>query len=105
MPHIDKGTRERIAKFLPKALETALSSYRNFSRAKPESGAEHFKKHHDACKVALAHIELLLKLAGRLHLPDSEITDEITQQQLMEIIESGKGTVSSFESEEQQEDL
>lgn len=56
--------RAQIAGFLPRALGTAIKSYDNFlSKKQGETKPEDFKAHHDACKVALAHIELLVRLA------------------------------------------
>ncbi len=71
-------SRAQIADFLPRAISTALASYDLFLEDVPEkkSGGDDddknddypkkFKAHHDACKVALAHIELLFKLAQRV---------------------------------------
>ncbi len=87
MTTFESGMRERVSKFLPRALETALLSYHEFAEEEatapedPEGAgkdekAKHFKAHHDACKVALAHIELLLKLARLADLPDPDGGDE-----------------------------
>lgn len=67
MSHIEKDTREAIAAFLPGAIAAALLSYSRFleeqATKEDQTEAKDFKAHHDACKVAIAHIELLLKLA------------------------------------------
>ena len=56
-------SKAEIAKALPCAIKTALASYQRFAADEDIGDAKEFKAHHDACKVAIAHIELLLKLA------------------------------------------
>ncbi len=69
MTEINEDTRTRMAEFLPDAIERAIESYRHFLAVGPaeikgkEDPAKNFKSHHDACKVAIAHIDLLIKLA------------------------------------------
>lgn len=62
-------TKNQIAEFLPGALDKAMNSYQSFmERENSEEDEEQkltFKQHHEAAKVALAHIELLMKLAER----------------------------------------
>lgn len=60
---LDKKTKKQIAHFLPQAIVQALHSYRKFSGNIATDEAKEFSAHHSACKAALAHIELLLKLA------------------------------------------
>lgn len=99
MPILETGMRERIANFLPRALETALLSYHEFSEEQataPDTGDEtakeekvkSFKAHHDACKVAIAHIELLVKLARWADLPDPQIESERGAVQLQGLLDS-----------------
>jgi hypothetical protein len=61
---IEEKSRDKIAAFLPDALKHSLGSYHQFiiSDERPDD-AKSFAAHHSACKVAIAHIELLLKLA------------------------------------------
>ncbi len=91
MPELEHDTRARIAAFLPQAIGTALESYQTFTAHTPLDKASEFKAHHDACKVALAHIELLIKLARWAELPDPETVDEDQQKLLMHLIENAKG--------------
>lgn len=65
---IELKSRAQIAAMLPQAIESAMLSYQNFldrkdSPSEKKSSADLFKDHHNACKVALAHVALLLKLA------------------------------------------
>lgn len=62
-------TRARIAQYLPDAIDHAVQSYRNFSSESNEKQSKDFSAYHTACKAAIAHIELLLKLAAWAHLP------------------------------------
>ncbi len=62
-PEIEVQTRAQIAETLPKALDKAITSYHEFMDDGDADAAGDFKNHHAACKAALAHIELLLKLA------------------------------------------
>lgn len=79
--------RLSIVERLPDAIEIAIESYHNFvlggavkTLDDEEQGSaeinKNFKAHHDACKVALAHINLLLDLAKELlaHLEDTDDT-------------------------------
>ena len=61
---IKESTRIYLQSFLPQALERALDSYQLFSDDKGSfENSKDFSEHHNACKVAIAHVELLLKLA------------------------------------------
>ncbi|MAF98072.1 MAG: hypothetical protein CMH26_05490 [Micavibrio sp.] len=68
MPEIEAKMRDDIAAFLPAAIEVAILSYQRFAEEEASAitalKAKEFKLHHDACKMALAHIELLLKLVS-----------------------------------------
>lgn len=94
MPNIESGMRDRIAEFLPCALEKAIGSYETFMDREHEKAGE-FKTHHDACKVALAHIELLVKLARWADLPDPQVEDEDRQRVLADMIEAARGELDS----------
>ncbi|MCB1650738.1 MAG: hypothetical protein KDI46_01665 [Alphaproteobacteria bacterium] len=94
MPKIEARTRCAIAEFLPHAIETALASYRRFAEDEAttpeENKAKEFKAHHDACKIAIAHIELLIKLARWADLPDPEVEDANHQAMLQSLIENAE---------------
>jgi hypothetical protein len=60
---IEEQSRRQIAEFLPETIQKALSSYQKFMK-KEHDDAKNFKAHHDACKVAIAHIQLLIELAN-----------------------------------------
>ncbi|MGB0719260.1 MAG: hypothetical protein ACPGRX_02240, partial [Bdellovibrionales bacterium] len=98
MPITQEQTRKDIAAFLPHAIQTALLSYREFSEAQitdPESSPSSatFKAHHDACKVAIAHIELLLKLAALADLPDPAIENEEQMKEIQAVMGDASKTL------------
>ncbi len=96
MPQIEAEMRARISMFLPKALETAMSSYRTFSRQEISGDPVAFKKHHDACKVSVAHIELLIKLARWAELPDDRLNDKQAQKEIDKLMQSAQSEIDSF---------
>ena len=69
-PTIEGRTRAQIAQTLPHAIERAIGSYHHFYDQPTPTDAKEFASHHTACKAAIAHIELLLKLARWADLPD-----------------------------------
>lgn len=59
-----KGLRVQISSQLETAATRVIESYRTFMTEEPDAGdARAFAAHHAACKAALAHLDLLLKLA------------------------------------------
>ncbi len=81
-------SREQISMFLADALATAVTSYRRFSGEGMEShdDSKEFKERHNACRAAIAHIELLLKLAQITGLPDEKapnINDQVMLAAMM----------------------
>jgi len=92
MPKIEQGMRQDIAEFLPNAMKTTIQSYLAFSEEEattPESEKtpKEFKDHHDACKVCIAHIKLLIELANWADIPPPELEGEIENAVLQSIIE------------------
>lgn len=87
MPTIEARTRREIAAFLPDAIQNALESYIAFSKTPDQSEAKQFKEHHDACKVAIAHIKLLIELAKWADIPPPELKGEVENAILQSIIE------------------
>lgn len=88
---LEGDIRNKIAEFLPNALKTALDSYHIFSdeqiRKKAEGDtltAANFKSHHDACKMALSHLQLLLKVADELQSVSEAGMDNDRLQSLLE---------------------
>ncbi|MFA5592579.1 MAG: hypothetical protein WC989_04615 [Micavibrio sp.] len=61
---IEGVTREQVASFLPCAIQKVFESYRSFMvKDANDTDSKKFKEQHSAGKVAVAHMELLFKLA------------------------------------------
>lgn len=68
---IEEITRAQIAEFLPTAIAQALDSYHSFmNQGIPSDDVKEFSEGHKAAKVAISHIELLIKLAKWADIPD-----------------------------------
>lgn len=65
--------RGDLAAVLPPLITAAADSYRGFAAAAAPDDAKGFAAHHAACKAALAHMELLIKLA---RWAEDDTTDE-----------------------------
>lgn len=117
---IEEATREQVAVFLPGLIGKALKSYQEFMDAGPESEEEPAEKdsksvrrsrnkvfieHHNAGKVALAHIQLLLKLAQWANIkPD--VSESEMQALMIRVKQSvdearDKGFMDEFEDQDQ----
>ena len=70
--NIDPKTQRQIVDFLPSAISKTLQSYEGFILSEEVGDAKEFTAHHNACKVAISHLELLLKLASWAEIPTAE---------------------------------
>mgnify|MGYP004360603243 CR=1 FL=1 len=82
--------REQIAEGLVGAIKTALASYHAFTDISGAQDAADFKKHHDAAKAALSHIELLMKLGESICTGHE---DEFDNAMLAQMIEAAHAEV------------
>lgn len=57
------AVRGALGAELPALLDHARAGYRDFATVPPSQGAKAFNAHHAACRAALSHIDLLIKLA------------------------------------------
>jgi hypothetical protein len=57
------GLRIRLAVRLPDHVAAALAGYEDFTATSPPADAKGFAAWHAAAKAALAHVDLLVKLA------------------------------------------
>lgn len=64
------SAERNLAGQLPALIDTAVESYRRFALADPPEDAKSYAAQQTACKAALAHLDLLLRLARSL-LPKS----------------------------------
>ncbi len=72
-----KALKAQISAQLETAASRVIESYQSFMNDEPEAGdARAFAAHHAACKAALAHLDLLLKLARLAGVETDAGTDE-----------------------------
>ena len=93
MTSIENQSRVQIAEFLPDAIAKALTSYRVYM----ETNDDAFKVKHTACKTAIAHIELLLKLARWADLPDGDALNRNDQMVLAAVLAEAEGELAEYE--------
>lgn len=82
-PRIEEEARERISEFFPEALRRAIESYKEFMEHENSGPAKDFKEHHTAAKVAISHIELLIKLGEWAQLQGRDTADEDILRSIM----------------------
>ncbi len=73
--YLNKKSREHIAAFLPNALSKALHSYHEFIDSDIPTDSKGFAAYHSAAKIAISHVELLMKMAKSSAPPPKEIKD------------------------------
>lgn len=93
---IEEMSRAQIASFLPDAIAKALTSYHKFMDTPHESEAKSFSAHHGACKAAIAHIELLLKLARWADLPDARTGTSNEQIMLAAMVQEAEEELKQY---------
>ena len=104
---IEDASRGQIAGFLPDAIARALTSYQAFSERNAmqgddeDSAAKNFSSHHSACKVAIAHIELLLKLARWADLPHVAAGTHNDQIMLAGLMQEAEEELSRYRNMEE----
>lgn len=101
---IEHAGREQIATFLPDAIAKALTSYHRFADSSIPDDPKGFSAHHGACKVAIAHVELLLKLARWADLPDADSVDQNTQVILTAMMEEAHKKLEEYNQNMDAED-
>ncbi|MFQ3622075.1 MAG: hypothetical protein SNJ73_00875 [Acetobacteraceae bacterium] len=68
--------RGLVATQVDQAIERAIASYHAFAASGPSGAdAKEFAAHHAACKAALAHLDLLLKIAKITETPTPGTAD------------------------------
>lgn len=94
---LEETSRDKIAKFLPDALKHSLESYHRFiiTDELPDD-AKSFSAHHNACKVAIAHIELLLKLAKWADVLNAKQEAEENDQLLAGLIAEAQSELDQY---------
>lgn len=103
---IEEMTRQQIAAFLPEAIKLAVKSYREFMQKGPEvkkgegqDNPKNFVEHHKSAKVAISHIELLIKLARWADLPDCQVEGDEEARYLASLMETAETEVQAYQEE------
>ena len=94
---MEQQSRVQIAEFLPDAISKALTSYRAYMEQNSDDELKSFKEKHTACKIAIAHIELLLKLARWADLPDGGAMNGNDQIILAAVLAEAEGELAEYE--------
>ncbi len=100
---IEDKTRLQIAVFLPDAIAKALASYHTFTKDDFPTETKEFSSHHNACKVAIAHIELLIKLARWADLPDAQAEDGNQQIVLAAMMQEAEDDLRAYKEKYEDE--
>lgn len=95
---IEHSTREQIAEFLPEAIMLAVGSYR--AHMGKEIHEDKFESHHKHAKVAISHIELLIKLAKWADLPDTTVIGDAEANYLQGLMSKAEAEIDAYEEEE-----
>ena len=98
---IEDMSRAQIASFLPDAIAKALTSYHTFMDKTISNEAKEFTAHHGACKAAIAHIELLLKLARWAELPDVKTGTSNEQIMLVAMMQEAEDELRNYKEIEE----
>ena len=96
---IENSTRQQIAEFLSEAITLAVGSYREHMSATIKD----FEAHHKKAKVAISHIELLIKLAKWADLPDTKIAGDENAKYLQALMAKAEAEVEAYEPDNQEE--
>jgi hypothetical protein len=76
-PEIGAQARAQIAQTLPLAMEKAIDAYHNFIDENDNKKSSEFKNRYAAAKVALSHIEMLIRLSDIVGAMDDETHNQL----------------------------
>jgi hypothetical protein len=91
-----------VASQVDQAIERAIASYHAFARDEPQStDPKEFAAHHAACKAALAHLDLLLKIARITETPSPGAADAPDER--LALVAEAREAVGMAEQDEEEE--
>ena len=99
---VEQATREQIADFLPEAIRLAFESYKEHMSTTIKTDA--FESHHKQAKVAISHIELLIKLAKWADLPDKKIVGDMEAEYLQSLMTKAAAEIENYEEQDGEEE-
>lgn len=72
-----KRDDEILIPFFDDALRTIIKDYQIFSSNRPEAESKAFGAYHSACRAALSHLDMVIKLKEKVsnQIPDDSMTD------------------------------
>lgn len=92
---VEQATREQIAAFLPEAIQLTFASYKD--HMSNPIGKDGFEAHHKQAKIAISHIELLIKLAKWADLPDTKVAGDENAKYLQTLMSTAQAEISAYE--------
>jgi hypothetical protein len=98
------AARDRLRASLPETLHRALDAYDAFAARPVPEDAKEFGAWQSGCKAVLAHIDLLLKLAGRVGLDLSDPQADGEADALADLLARARAAVGDGVDEDQEED-
>lgn len=91
-----------VASQVDQAIERAIASYHAFAKGEPLStDPKEFAAHHAACKAALAHLDLLLKIARITETPAPDAADA-PDERLALVAEAREAVGAAGQDEEEE---
>jgi hypothetical protein len=96
---IEDLSQTEINAALQEAIAIAIKSYTKFMTEEHQGESKDFKAHHDTCKVAVAHIELLIKLSKSLG-----ITLNAPEEDGLSVIRASLNEVEEFDNKFMEEE-
>jgi hypothetical protein len=85
---------------LPSLIQDALTSYDNFSAGAPPEDAKSFLAYQTACRAAVAHLEMLLKLAAFADAPGQGWLNDDEDREIEQLLETARSAVQSYDPDE-----
>lgn len=89
-----KAVKNWLRSYLPGKITNAVSSYDEFTSTKAPDDAKGFSAHHAACKSAIAHTDMLVKLAKWVDDNSEEPSEEDKRQQIKDMIDRARDALN-----------
>ncbi len=91
------GLRTQVLAMLPGLMGKAMTSYRRFAAAQQPKDPKGFATHHAACRAALAHMELLIRLARWAE--TNEVGNEESNEDVTKLIAEARAAMAEMTEE------